>query len=192
MMTPQMIASMKSRAVARFEGLLLKKGRFFGWKLIWAVLERGVFSFFANRADATTGVRRKGYRYLEDAIAERVTAANSNDPEMQMFMIIFSDHSRALFSLPKTAQTELDCQKWINAIQDHIYFGTNFMKQVGSTFLSNQLPLQVQVLSHTFLMTLLTPFSYSLHPPHRAHESLIQTMRMRRQISSCRCLPFTR
>lgn len=137
---------MKSRAVARFEGLLLKKGRFFGWKLIWAVLERGVFSFFANRADATTGVRRKGYRYLEDAIAERVT---SGEPEMQMFMIIFSDHSRALFSLPKT-QTELDCQKWINAIQDHIYFGTNFMKQVRvfNTFLLSF--YQVQGFSHNF------------------------------------------
>ncbi len=132
-MTPAMIASMKSRAVARFEGPLLKKGRFFGWKLIWAVLERGVFSFFSNRADATTGVRRKGYRYLESAITERVSSGPSaaEGSEMQMFMIIFGDRSRALFSLPKSAQTELDCQKWLNAIQDHIYFGTNFMKQVS-------------------------------------------------------------
>lgn len=133
-MTPAMIASMKSRAVARFEGPLLKKGRFFGWKLIWAVLERGVFSFFSNRADATTGVRRKGYRYLESAITERVSSgptAEGAASEMQMFMIIFGDRSRALFSLPKSAQTELDCQKWLNAIQDHIYFGTNFMKQVS-------------------------------------------------------------
>ena len=125
-MTPQMIAQLKSRAVSRFEGFLLKKGRFFGWKLIWAVLERGVFSFFANRADAANGIRRKGYKYLESAITERF---NSPEPDQQMFIIIFGDRSRALFMLPKS-QTELDLQKWLNAINDHIYFGTNFMKQV--------------------------------------------------------------
>lgn len=129
-MTPQKIASLKNRAVSRFEGLLLKKGRFFGWKLIWAVLERGVFSFFTNRADAANGIRRKGYKYLEGAITERVNAA-PDQADQHLFIIIFGDRSRALFSLPK-AQSELDLQKWLNAINDHIYFGTNFIKQVSA------------------------------------------------------------
>ncbi|KAJ6223665.1 hypothetical protein RDWZM_002210 [Blomia tropicalis] len=124
-MSPQMIASLKNRTIKRFEGLLLKKGRFFGWKLIWAVLERGVFSFFTNRADAANGIRRKGYKYLESAITERVNNCTNDE---HMFIIIFGDRSRALFQLPKS-QTELDLQKWLNAINDHIYFGTNFIKQ---------------------------------------------------------------
>lgn len=123
--TPTAIASLKSRTVSRFEGSLFKKGRFFGWKLIWAVLERGVFSFFANRADAATGIRRKGYKYLEGAITETVNQGNNQ----LLFVIIFGDRSRAIFSLLRN-QTELDLQKWLSAINDHINFGTNFIKQV--------------------------------------------------------------
>ncbi|KAJ6219863.1 hypothetical protein RDWZM_005675 [Blomia tropicalis] len=76
-MSPQ-----KNRTIKRFEGLLLKKGRFFGWKLIRAVLERGLFSFFANRADAANGIRRKGYKYLKSSITERRTRLiDSNDKD---------------------------------------------------------------------------------------------------------------
>ena len=122
-MSPQ-----KNRTIKRFEGLLLKKGRFFGWKLIRAVLERGLFSFFANRADAANGIRRKGYKYLKSSITERVNNCTNDE---HMFIIIFGDRSRALFQLPKS-QTELDLQKWLNAINDHIYFGTNFIKQINN------------------------------------------------------------
>ncbi len=38
-----------------------------GWKPCWAVLERGILSFFRNRADAATGTKRKSFRYLDDA-----------------------------------------------------------------------------------------------------------------------------
>ncbi len=117
------IASLKNKSVARFEGPLLKKGRFLGWKLIWALLERGVFSFFANRADATTGVKRKGFKYLESAIVE------ISDTDDTSFVIYFSDRSRALLSLPKANSSPVDRQKWINSINDHIYYGTNFIKQ---------------------------------------------------------------
>lgn len=142
-MTPKAIAALKNKSVSRFEGFLLKKGRFFGWQLIWAVLERGVFSYFHNRADATTGIRRIGYKYLENAITEVVNnnningnsavnnSANNNSEQNQSstFIIIFGDRSRALFSLPKN-QTELNLQKWISSINNHIYFSTNFIKQV--------------------------------------------------------------
>ena len=120
------IASLKTKSVVRFEGPLLKKGRFFGWRMIWAVLERGVFSFFARRADASTGTRRKGFKYLESAICEPI------DADDQQFAIYFSDRYRALLSVPNSASSSLavDRQKWINAINDHIYYGTNFIKQV--------------------------------------------------------------
>src|SRR6218665_2692770 len=131
MIRPQMVATLKSRTVSRFEGPLLKKNRFFGFKFIWAVLERGVFSFFSSRADAATGTRRQGYRYLESAITETIVIEHS---EFKLtFVIIFGDRSKAIFAIPKN-QTELDLQKWLNAINDHIYFSTNFIKQVNSSF----------------------------------------------------------
>jgi len=163
-----MISALKNRTISRFEGLLLKKGRFFGWKLIWAVLERGVFSFFANRADAASGIRRKGYKYLEDAISERV---NSPETDQHMFIIIFGDRSRALFSLPKS-QSELDLQKWLNAINDHIYFGTNFIKQ-ASHFSIIQWALLIDMSAIC-----------------RALTWVIRTMRMKLH-NCCQCLPYT-
>ncbi|KAH9527824.1 Oxysterol-binding protein- protein 1 [Dermatophagoides farinae] len=152
-MTPRVVASLKNKSVARFEGCLLRKARFFGWRPVWVILERGVFSYFQNRADAATGVRRKGYKYLDNAITEvvhdNVGNNNSNSPSISSsissnldhkhqqqspspqplcFIIIFGDRSRAMLGLPKN-QSELNLQKWINAINDHIYFSTNFIKQ---------------------------------------------------------------
>ncbi|XP_054157908.1 oxysterol-binding protein-related protein 1-like [Oppia nitens] len=127
------LAALKPKSVGRFEGPLLKKGRFLGWRLIWAVLERGVFSFFARRADASTGTRRKGYRYLESAICE--PCLDGGPQEETKFVIYFSDRSRVLLSVPSGGEAVLSSpvtverQKWLNAINDHIYYGTNFIKQ---------------------------------------------------------------
>lgn len=174
--TPQTIATLKNRTVSRFEGELFKKGRFFGWKLIWVVLERGVFMFFANRADAAAGIRRKGYKYMESAIVETVSASDgqAQHPQQQqqlMFLIIFGDRSRAMFCLPKY-QTEIDLQKWLNAINDHIYFGTNFIKQVSNC---------AYVLSSSCNLE-------SSFATKRALESTTLTTRMR-QPSCCHCQP---
>ncbi|CAG2167979.1 unnamed protein product [Oppiella nova] len=128
------LAGLKTKAVMRFEGPLLKKGRFLGWRLIWAVLERGVFSFFGRRADASTGTRRKGYKYLESAICEPLDSGRPGAADTQ-FVIYFSDRSRALLSIPSggeavlSAPVAVERQKWVNAINDHIYYGTNFIKQ---------------------------------------------------------------
>ena len=43
---------------------------------LWAVLDRGVLSFFRSRADASTGTNRKTFRYLEKAIVV-VSCTNS-------------------------------------------------------------------------------------------------------------------
>ncbi|KAF6207665.1 hypothetical protein GE061_016112 [Apolygus lucorum] len=44
------------RTVTRFESMLLKRSRFLGWKPTWAVLERGVLTYFQSRADASSGL----------------------------------------------------------------------------------------------------------------------------------------
>ena len=34
---------------------------------MWVVLERGVLSYFQTRGDASTGTKRKGMKYLDEA-----------------------------------------------------------------------------------------------------------------------------
>ena len=51
-----------------------------------AVLERGVMTFFNSRADASSGVRRRDYKYLDGA---KVTAMLGGDGAM--FVIQYND-----------------------------------------------------------------------------------------------------
>ncbi|GFR27377.1 oxysterol-binding protein-related protein 1 [Trichonephila clavata] len=111
------------KTAARFEGLLLRKSRFLGWKEVWTILEKGVMSFFISRADSTTGTRRKGYKYLDGA---KVIAEES---DVAVFIIIFSDNTRQRFSVPRVNQQQVDRQKWVNSITEHIEFSSHYLKQ---------------------------------------------------------------
>lgn len=123
---PISVRSLPKTPVIRLEGPLLKKGRFLGWRGVWVVLERGVLSFFSNRADATTGTKRRGYKYLESALVE------PSDKDPTVFTIYFSDKSRVVLAIaPSTvsAISQIDRQKWINASKEHIEYSTNFIRQ---------------------------------------------------------------
>uniref|UniRef100_A0A0L8FQU1 Uncharacterized protein n=1 Tax=Octopus bimaculoides TaxID=37653 RepID=A0A0L8FQU1_OCTBM len=65
----------------RQEGPILKKTRFFGFKSLWMVLEKGIVSYFSNRGDASTGARRKGMKYLDHATIELDALPNANHSE---------------------------------------------------------------------------------------------------------------
>ena len=111
---------------SRFEGALIRKGKFIVRRNIWAVIERGVISFFSNRADASTGMKRRGHKYLESAIVE----ADSKDDTS--FVVYFADNSKICLSVPNVGQPsdcQLNRQKWINAIQDHIDHSNKFIRQ---------------------------------------------------------------
>ncbi|KAH9496212.1 hypothetical protein Btru_010510, partial [Bulinus truncatus] len=97
----------------RFEGTLLKKSRFVGFKPMWFVLERGVLSFFLNRGDASTGSKRKGMKYLDEA---KVLISTQNSTEMS---IEYSDGSRHT--------------KWILALKEHIAYSTHYIHQGEET-----------------------------------------------------------
>ncbi|GFT99281.1 oxysterol-binding protein-related protein 1 [Nephila pilipes] len=111
------------KTAARFEGLILRKSRFLGWKEVWTILEKGVMSFFVSRADSTTGTRRKGYKYLDGA---KIMADES---DVAVFTIIFSDNTRQRFSVPRANQKQVDRQKWMNSITEHIEFSSHYLKQ---------------------------------------------------------------
>jgi hypothetical protein len=89
----RLIVSFTHRSVKRCEGVLLKKSRIFGWKPMWVVLERGVMSVFATRADAATCVNRKSFKYLDDAKVEVSTR------DKYSFFVVFSDNTTHIFSV---------------------------------------------------------------------------------------------
>ncbi|XP_067125574.1 oxysterol-binding protein-related protein 2-like isoform X2 [Centruroides vittatus] len=113
---------MKKTAL-RFEGMLMRKNRFLGWRAVWTVLERGVLSFFSSRADASTGTKRKGYKYLDGCKIEQ------NENNSAIFTCHFSDGTSQQFSVPFVHYQQIDCQKWINALNEHKDYATYYIKQ---------------------------------------------------------------
>lgn len=108
------------KTVTRFEGQLLKRSRFLGWKPTWvgtffalyfrcrfsflcsklieacfqAVLERGVLTYFTTRADASSGVKRRDFKYLDGA------RASPSELALSAFNVDFSDGTIHKLSVP--------------------------------------------------------------------------------------------
>ncbi|KAL1123279.1 hypothetical protein AAG570_002365 [Ranatra chinensis] len=114
------------KTVARFEGQLLKRSRFLGWKPVWAVLERGVLTYFNSRADASSGVKRRDFKYLDGA------KANALDLTASTFCLYFSDgtvHKLSAPISPADPTGELRRQKWLSALSEHIAFNSHYLNQ---------------------------------------------------------------
>ncbi|XP_014252702.1 oxysterol-binding protein-related protein 1 isoform X2 [Cimex lectularius] len=112
--------------VTRFEGQLLKRSRFLGWKPTWTVLERGVLTYFNSRADASSGVKRRDFKYLDGGLAV------ASDLAPSAFCIDFSDGTSHKLSVLLSADDptgELTRQKWLAALSDHIAFNSHYMNQ---------------------------------------------------------------
>ncbi|GLH04037.1 Poly [ADP-ribose] polymerase tankyrase [Gryllus bimaculatus] len=113
------------KSATRFEGQLLKRSRFLGWKPIWAVLERGVLTYFNNRADASTGFKRKDFKYLDGANILPLECDNSS------FVVHFSDGAIHRLSVVNYGETtgQISRQKWMNAFSEHAAFSTHYLTQ---------------------------------------------------------------
>ncbi|XP_029634778.1 oxysterol-binding protein-related protein 1 isoform X3 [Octopus sinensis] len=106
----------------RQEGPILKKTRFFGFKSLWMVLEKGIVSYFSNRGDASTGACRKGMKYLDHATVETF----ENLPAQ--FKIKFSDGTSHTLSVGPQANSLLK-QMWLDAFKEHIDYTNHYMNQ---------------------------------------------------------------
>ncbi|OWF39549.1 Oxysterol-binding protein-related protein 1 [Mizuhopecten yessoensis] len=111
----------------RCEGLLLKKSRFLGFKPVWVVLERGVLSYFRNRGDASTGVKRKGMKYLDEARV--LVSAEKHLADHPEFLLHYSDGVNHCFSTESGDEASVLRQKWLNALKEHINFSTHYIHQ---------------------------------------------------------------
>ncbi|KAK3785951.1 hypothetical protein RRG08_013952 [Elysia crispata] len=106
----------------RFEGFLLKKSRFVGFKQVWVVLERGVLSYFLNRGDASTGSKRKGMKFLDEA---RVTQTGENRAELRLQ---YSDGIKHTLQVVEPGgSSHMGVQKWLNALREHIAYSTHYI-----------------------------------------------------------------
>ncbi|XP_028404938.1 oxysterol-binding protein-related protein 1-like [Dendronephthya gigantea] len=115
------------RMVPKFEGYLLKKSRFFGWKKYWVVLDKGIVSWFRKRADAVSGVKRQGLRNLENSVFA-VSKRDEHKIKMQ-----FSDNSILLWSV-KCGGNEVSRQCWLNSLHEHQAYSTYFINQPSVDF----------------------------------------------------------
>lgn len=116
------------KTATRFEGPLLKRSRFLGWKPVWAVLERGVLNYYASRADSTADVKRrdgkrKDYKYLDGAKVSPIPSDQAS------FVVHFNDGALhrlgVVVSNGESAQVER--QRWINAFNEHAAFSAHYL-----------------------------------------------------------------
>ncbi|XP_028174073.1 oxysterol-binding protein-related protein 1-like [Ostrinia furnacalis] len=109
------------RTAARFEGPLLKRSRFLGWRPVWAVLQRGVLLYYGSRAEgAREGGRCRSRSYLDGA---KLTAP---DTEPALIVISLSDgdtHRLAVQGENITAAR----QSWITAFNEHIAYSGHYL-----------------------------------------------------------------
>ncbi|XP_039756205.1 oxysterol-binding protein-related protein 1-like isoform X2 [Pararge aegeria] len=110
------------RTAARFEGPLLKRSRFLGWRPIWGVLQRGVFLYYGSREDAASEVGRwRERKYLDGA------KLNAPDTEPALFAIKFSDGDNYRLAVTEEESVHASRQSWITALKDHIAYSSHYL-----------------------------------------------------------------
>lgn len=116
------------KTATRFEGPLLKRSRFLGWKPVWAVLERGVLTYYASRADSTDDVnrryaKRKDFKYLDSAKISPIPS------DAASFVIHFNDGGiHRLCVISNSGElSQVERQKWINAFNEHAAYSAHYL-----------------------------------------------------------------
>nr|CAB3264582.1 oxysterol-binding protein-related protein 2-like [Phallusia mammillata] len=109
------------KMVQRFEGPLLKRKRILSPRWHWVVLEKGVISYFARRADAATGSRRKLFKYLTEA---KVVVREDNN---WGFRINYFDGSHHSLMVHQKNRPLINRKKWVDALMEHIEYSNHFV-----------------------------------------------------------------
>ncbi|XP_055955417.1 oxysterol-binding protein-related protein 1 isoform X2 [Patella vulgata] len=117
----QPIKSLK-RIPQRCEGQIFKKSKLFGYRMFYAVLEKGVLSYFQNRGDAVSGSKRKGMKYLDEARLQENIGVRE-------FRICFSDGTVHNLNTEAGNGSQVSKQKWLTALKEHIAFSTHYTHQ---------------------------------------------------------------
>ncbi|XP_078397293.1 oxysterol-binding protein-related protein 1 isoform X2 [Cetorhinus maximus] len=108
------------KVVQRFEGPLFKRSRFFGWNLVWVVLEHGVLSWFQSQSDAKADVHRQGCRNLTQAVC---TVKSTDERVISIKCFDDSIHTFKVYLKGVSAQTS---EKWLQAVGEHSAYSTHY------------------------------------------------------------------
>ncbi|KAM9260932.1 oxysterol-binding protein-related protein 1 isoform 2-T3 [Cariama cristata] len=112
-----------NKPLRRYEGLLWKSSRFFGWKLYWIVLEHGVLSWYRRQADAVNNDHRQGCKHLTQAICTVKSTDNC------FFSVRCFDDTVHRFKIPKNSLPSQTRESWLEAIEDHSAYSTHYCTQ---------------------------------------------------------------
>uniref|UniRef100_A0A8C0B0X1 Oxysterol-binding protein n=1 Tax=Buteo japonicus TaxID=224669 RepID=A0A8C0B0X1_9AVES len=112
-----------NKPLRRYEGLLWKSSRFFGWKLYWIVLEHGVLSWYRRQADAVNNDHRQGCKHLTQAVC----TVKSTDS--CFFSVRCFDDTVHRFKIPKNSLPSQTRESWLEAIEDHSAYSTHYCTQ---------------------------------------------------------------
>lgn len=104
---------------AKFEGTLIKKSRFFGWKSYWVVLQRGGLTYYACRSDASQLLNAKPRKYLDKA------KVVPNENTHNGFTVTFNDGDVHRLTTPSHIRDYRNV--WISAIMDHVSYSEYYL-----------------------------------------------------------------
>uniref|UniRef100_A0A3B3UR03 Oxysterol-binding protein n=1 Tax=Poecilia latipinna TaxID=48699 RepID=A0A3B3UR03_9TELE len=107
-----------TRHVKKYEGLLWKSSRFFGWRSYWVVVLDGVISWYPKQSDAAANVRRQGCKSLTNAHC-LVTKDNC------FFTLKCFDDSVHHFKVCPKSEPEA----WLDALEEHSAYSTHYCSQ---------------------------------------------------------------
>ncbi|XP_008280194.1 oxysterol-binding protein-related protein 1 isoform X2 [Stegastes partitus] len=112
-----------TRHVKKYEGLLWKSSRFFGWRSYWVVLQDGVISWYSKQSDAAANVRRQGCKSLTNAHC--LIRAKDNC----FFTLKCFDDSVHHFKVSPKTDPEAERKAWLDALEEHSAFSTHYCSQ---------------------------------------------------------------
>ncbi|XP_074523639.1 oxysterol-binding protein-related protein 1 isoform X1 [Halichoeres trimaculatus] len=112
-----------TRHVKKFEGLLWKSSRFFGWRSYWVVLQDGVLSWYSKQSDAAANIRRQGCKALTHAQC-LIRAKDSCFFTLKCF-----DESVHHFKVSPKNDPEATRKTWLDALEEHTAYSTHYCSQ---------------------------------------------------------------
>lgn len=112
-----------TRHVRKYEGLLWKSSRFFGWGSHWVVLQDGVLSWYSKQSDAAANVRRQGCKSLTHAQC-LIRAKDSCFFTLKCF-----DDSVHHFKVSTKNNPEAARKAWLDALEEHSAYSTHYCSQ---------------------------------------------------------------
>ncbi|CAN9500661.1 unnamed protein product [Ophioblennius macclurei] len=112
-----------TRHVKKYEGLLWKSSRFFGWRSYWVVLQDGVLSWYPKQSDAAANVRRQGCKSLTHA------HCSIREKDNCYFTLKCFDDSMHHFKVSPKTEPEATRKAWVDALEEHSAYSTHYCSQ---------------------------------------------------------------